>query len=175
MIAIEEQTHELDLIERVRTRYQREMDELRSLGFRELCFLTEALAPFSMLTIFPALIMMWGNGEVMVSKPPLRLAAAYSLLVNREPGTYAQPMGMGVKFYSGFADGMAVVTSNFVSRALRTTRLVKTGQAQSVPMAWTSHRRLIEQLRSEGRELRTTLAFDDYRLISRSEMDAMTS
>jgi hypothetical protein len=170
-----EQTTDIELITRVRARYASDMKELYSLNFREVCFLSESLGPFSLLLLFPIAILMRASGEVMVSRRPLRIAAAYSLFGYQEFGTYAQPMGLGVKFYTGFTDGTALVTSNFESQDMTTERLLKIGRPQPLPWAWVFHQKQIEELRSRKHELQTRLTFYDYDVISQLEINSRPS
>ncbi|MEW5938098.1 MAG: hypothetical protein AB1750_00435, partial [Chloroflexota bacterium] len=158
MNSLEEPTSDPDLIARVRARYAAELNELRALEFREVCFVTESLGPFSLLLQFRMALLMRANGEVTTSRPPLRIAAGFALLGCQGIGAYAQPMGMGVKFYTGFTDGSALVTCNFVSQDVSTPRLVKFGRPQPLAWAWAFHQKQIEQLRAQGREVLSHLS-----------------
>jgi hypothetical protein len=170
----DEQTTDVESITRVRARYASEMNELHGLGFRELCFRIESLGPFSLLTLFPILLAMRSNNEVTVQKSPLRIAAAYALMTHQEFCTYAEPLGLGVKFYTGFTDGLALVTSNFMTQEADNPRLRKMGRAQPLQWAWGFHQKQIEQLRTQGHELQARLTFDDYSIISKVEIDSLS-
>lgn len=65
-----------DFEKRVRARHASEMNEMRSLGICEVRFLTVPLERRSLLFLFPI---------------------TYPLLEHREFGTYALPMGMGIR------------------------------------------------------------------------------
>ncbi len=171
MFIYEEQTTDADLIARVRARYGSGMNELRSLEFRELCYYVEFLAPFSLLFLFPIYFAMRSKAEVLVHKPPLRIAGAYAVLAHQGQATFATPMGMGVKFYTGFTDGLTLVTSDFDSQVVDHPRLQKSGRAQPLQWAWVYHQKQIESLRGAGREPLSSLTFEGYCTLSRVEME----
>jgi hypothetical protein len=103
---------------RVRSRYAKDIEALARLGFRTLCSCVEQLGPYSAILRLPMMLLMLSFREVLLIRPPLRVAAASLLMTHPDPPTVALPMGMGVKFYSGFSDGSVLVTTSFQSYAV---------------------------------------------------------
>ena len=65
-----------DLIEKSRARFGDEINNLRSLGFLELCHYTEMLPPFSLATFFFGFLLMIAKREIVRVESPLRIIAA---------------------------------------------------------------------------------------------------
>lgn len=164
---------DLSLQSRVRSRYEREMTELRQQGFHHLAYTMEALGPLSAVYQLPVLLLTLPKREVLVFPPPLRLAVANVLLAREGPSTIALCMGMGVKLYTGFGDGTLVISSTFQSRAIPnpTSPIIKTPPSPRVEQAWSTHREAVRALEAQGKEVRLDLSFQAYVLLSHREED----
>ena len=158
---------------KVRSRYASEIDLLQGLGFQELCFYGEQLAPFSAALLFPMVLLMRRKGELISVQWPFRLTAWYVLLAEAETGTYALPMGLGVKFYTRFTDGGGLVSANFPSQAVprKETGITKYSGVRSVAEAWTLHQRALEGMTLGGKEIEHRMSLVDFAEISRKEDD----
>jgi hypothetical protein len=108
--------------------------------------------------------------EVLYRRRRLQAAAAFLLLRHTNPETIALPMGMGVKLYSGFADGTLVITANFVSTAVprANTGVRKQAEVMSIPRAWQRHQERVATFRTNGAMLSAD-SFGVYIAMSRQE------
>lgn len=122
---------------RVRVRYADQVHALTELGFEELCCYSELLGNYSLLHSLPTVILMLSRREVLSWRPRLQAAVSFLLLRHRHPETIALPLGLGVKFYTGFADGTLVLTASFVSIAVprANTGVRKQSEEMSLPTA----------------------------------------
>jgi hypothetical protein len=80
-------------------------------------------------------------------------------------------MGLGVKFYTLFADGSGLITANFDSpngQDLDGT-FVKYATPGSIEQIWQQHSERLTELQALGRQLRVTTTFEDYVTLSRHE------
>jgi hypothetical protein len=134
------------LQQRVRERYAAVTLALAALGFRELCCYSEVLANYSLVLSLPVVILMRMKGEVLKRRPRLRASASYLLHHHPRPQTIALPLGLGVKFYTGFKDGTVLITANFASQAVarRGSQVLKHARTMPVPEAWQTHQRRVE-------------------------------
>jgi hypothetical protein len=82
---------------RVRSRYAEDIEALARLGFRTLCCCVEQLGPYTAILRLPMMLMMLSFREVLLIRPPLRVAVGSLLMTHPDPPTVALPMGMGVK------------------------------------------------------------------------------
>jgi hypothetical protein len=155
---------------RVRARYADQVDAMEQLGFHELCCYSELLGDYSLLLSLGNVIFMRMKREVLYRRRRLQAAAAFLLLRHTNPETIALPMGMGVKLYSGFADGTLVITANFVSTAVprANTGVRKQAEVMSIPRAWQRHQERVATFRTNGAMLSAD-SFGVYIAMSRQE------
>ena len=160
--------------ERVRRRYEAEIERLSTVGFHEYCFYTELQRPYSFVRDFAIFVMMRMQGEIVSRQPQLRIGGAYALLHHTSPPTLALPMGMGVKFYSGFVDRFALISANFPSMAIPEDNpsVQKHGDRVSLEEAWQLHQRRARDNVALGRSLRG-MDFDHFAELSKLEEDAL--
>jgi hypothetical protein len=162
---------------RIRTRYASDIADLQTLGFRHLAFKLEARAPFSAFAYLPILPLMRRAKEVLVFPFPLRIATANVLLINAQPSTIAQCLGLGVKFYTNFSDGHLVISSTLLSHAALQApgiqkpglQIFRTPPCGTVAEAWLSHRCQVSEMEASGKTISNTNSFADYVVISERE------
>jgi hypothetical protein len=156
---------------RVRARYADQVHALTELGFQELCCYSELLGKYSLLLSLPMVIFMRIRREVLYWRPPLQAAASFVLLRHRDPETVALPMGMGVKLYTGFADGTLAVTANFVSMAVprANSGVRKQSEDMSIPTAWGRHQERVATFTANGGAILSADSFAVYVAMSRQE------
>src|SRR5713101_6493820 len=162
---------------RVRARYSGEIAALQALGFRHLAFKLEALGPFSAVWQLPIVLVMSRAKEVLVFPFPLRLAAAYVLLVHSRPPSIASCMGMGVKFFTNFSDHSLLISSTLQSHVTLQSlvfpepnlQIVRTPPCRTPEEAWLSHKRRTTEMEARGKTIGNTSSFADYVDISRRE------
>jgi hypothetical protein len=173
------QITEQEIRERVRNRYEKNIGELKALHFEELCFMEESMAALGLsngLFVFlGALIAL--PLEVSKVRRNLRVCIFSVLMASRECDTYVTPMGLGIKFYTGFTDGTCVITTNFQSDTIHddAKKLYKSGQPSSIEDAWQRHQNHINDLVAKGKQRNYQLSFDDYAKLTRREDSYMMS
>ncbi len=166
-----ELTTDLAIIDRVRARYAAERAALAQLGFTELCFYSEIIFPFSAVVLFPAWWMMRQHKEVRQIRWPLRISASYPLLVSPSHATSVLVMGLGVKFYTLFADDTGLITANFNSSSGqdRDGTFVKYATPGSIEAIWQQHGERLREAQASGKQLRAATTFEDYVALSQRE------
>ena len=127
---------------RVRARYADQVHAMEQLGFHELCCYSELLGDYSLL-LQPRQRDLHADeaAKCCIAARVCRRLRRSSCSATRMPETIALPMGMGVKLYSGFADGTLVITANFVSTAVprANSGVRKQAEVMSIPRAWQRH------------------------------------
>ncbi len=166
-----QQTTQSEIVSRVRDRYASEIALLKDMGFAELCFYTEAMFPLSLLLLFPVVLLMRAQKEVIQIQSPLRIAVCCPILVAREYATYAVMMGYGVKFYTNFTDGTGLISANFPSLDILDLKgkLYKYAAPQPIESAWRLHLDRTESLKAEGKQVRNRIGFEDFVELSARE------
>ena len=150
--------------EKVRRRYQAEIDQLYELGFKDLCFYAEGLPPLSVILYLPFLVIMLSKGEVITLYGMLQFAGLYLLLSHTEQATIALPMGMGVKYYCSFDDDSFLITTSFPSQAQPApgSKISKFFDPSGIPAAWKLHQQKIGSFVKAGRKLDQRVNFQKY-------------
>lgn len=161
------------LQERVRTRYQQEIEALQAIGFLTLTYCHEALGRYSAISQFPLVFFMWPKKEIITVSRSLRLGVANVLLVHSHPPSIAECMGMGVKFYSAFSDGCILVSPSFQSQAIPRldSPILKNPPGPTLEESWSAHVQRAKELQNLGKNLLNTKSFADYLKISKLEND----
>lgn len=148
---------------RVRARHGLKIAPLQSLGFQQFAYPLEVLPPYSAISRFPIVLMMFSK-EVLVFPRPARLAVATALLVHSHPASIAECMGLGVKFYSVFSDGTLLISSSYRSPRVPApnSRIIKTPYCQSSEDAWLAHKQRAAELEAQGVAIQNLRSFADY-------------
>ena len=158
---------------RLRHRYETEIASLQRLGFQVLDCLLESEPPFSAVLQLPMLLLMLLKREVLALQPPLRLGVATILLQHPDPSTVALCMGKGVKFYTGFTDETLLISGTFQSYAIprASSQIIKLFPSPSIDSAWSAHCESVRKLEAQGRQVRPTTTFAEFRELSEHEED----
>jgi len=162
---------------RIRARYIREIAAIQSLGFRHFAFTLETLGPFSALSQLLLIPFMLRAKEVLAFPFPLRLGTANVLLTHSEPSSIAFCMGMGVKFFTNFADGSLLISSTLTSHTAfqnstehqTNSQIVRTPPCLTLQQAWLSHTTRIQEMEAQGKTVCNIHSLEDYMDISRRE------
>jgi hypothetical protein len=149
-----------DTQSRVRTRHSSKIASLQALGFQHFAFCLEALPPYSAISKFPIVLMMFGK-EVLVFPRPARVGVASILLSHSSPSSIAGITGLGIKFYSVFSDGTLLISSNYRSPLVpgSNSRIVQNPYCQTAQEAWLAHRQKAAELGAQGLTLRNLSSF----------------
>jgi Zn-dependent protease len=148
---------------RVRTRHSSKIASLQALGFQHFAYRLETLPPYSAISKFPIILMMFTK-EVLVFPKPARLGVANILLGHSSPSSIAEILGLGVKFYSVFSDGTLLISSSFRSALAPgpDSRIIKNPPCQSAEEAWVLHKQKVAELGAQGIIARNLSSFADY-------------
>ncbi len=158
---------------RLHKRYSEEIATLTKLGFHHLAYCQEDHGPYSALTQFPIIPIALRNREFLMIKWPFRLASANVLLATENPSSIALCMGMGVKFYSVFSDGMLIISSNFKSGLIprEGAKIIRLQPQPTLIETWASHKAEILRKSRDVDFLSEMMTFGDYVLMSSIEED----
>jgi Zn-dependent protease len=148
---------------RVRTLHASKIASLQDLGFQHFAFCLESLPPYSAISKFPIVLMMFRK-EVLVFPKPARLGVANILLSYSSPSSIATITGLGIKFYSVFLDKTLLVSSSYRSPLVPSpnSRIIKNPDCQTAEEAWLAHRQKAAELGAQGLTLRSLFSFADY-------------
>jgi hypothetical protein len=148
---------------RVRTHHASKIASLQDLGFQQFAFCLESLPPYSAITKFPLVLMMFRK-EVVLFPKPARLGIANILLSYSRPSTIATVTGLGIKFYSVFSDGTLLVSSSYRSPLVPgpDSCIIKNADCQTPEEAWLAHKQKAAELEARGLALHTVSSFADY-------------
>jgi hypothetical protein len=155
---------------KIRQRYVNFTKELLALDFEEYTFLREMRFPLSAVVLLPLLVNNLWNREMLRIENPLRIVTYRPLLVHEDYASYGTMTVQGVRFYTRFADGGMLVTTNYgygthtrPEKGYFRYNLVNA----TVERTWNSHCYYMKRLESAGRLVSEPLSFKDYVLLSR--------
>src|SRR3989441_3294144 len=156
---------------RVRARHNLKIAPLQALGFQHFAYRLEALPPYSAISNFPIVLMMFSK-EVLVFPKPARLGVANILLTHSTPSTIAECVGLGIKFYSVFSDGTLLISSSYRSPLVPTSnsQIIQNPHCQNADEAWSAHRQKAAELGVQGLTARNLSSFADYVEIERMKL-----
>ena len=148
---------------RVRSLHASKIASLQNLGFQHFAFCLELLPPYSAISKFPLVLMMFRK-EVLVFPKPARLGIANILLSYSSPSSIATITGLGIKFYSVFMDGTLLISSSYRSPLTpgSNCRIIKNPHCQTAEEAWLAHKQKAAELGTQGLTLRNLYSFADY-------------
>lgn len=156
--------NDLNLIQRIRDRYQRVINDLQSDGFVYLISYSETQIPYSLLLLTPIYLTMRSHAEILKITSPLRVSAFYPLLIHRETGTVALINGLNTKFYTLFTDSTAIISVNSETKTIFDVKdkLYKASFPGSELGAWQKHQEWMAGFIKEGKQPKVTAGFEDY-------------
>jgi Zn-dependent protease len=148
---------------RVRTLHAPKIASLQVLGFQHFAFCLESLPPYSAISKFPFVLIMFRK-EVLVFPKPARFGVANILLSHSSPSSIASTTGFGIKFYSVFSDGTLLISSSYRSPLVPApnSRIIKNPHCHTAEEAWLAHKQKAAELGAQGFVLRSLTSFADY-------------
>lgn len=168
-----QQTTDIEIQDRVRSKYRASIDGLKALNFQELCFFSETARALGLSNgpLGPLGVLAASPKEVIRIGRDLSASAFFLLLVSREYDTYVAPFGLGLKFYTSFTDGTCVITTNFLSQAIHddVEKLYKSPQPGSIEAAWKHHQTWVSDLTARGKQTKYHLSFDEFAKLAYKE------
>jgi len=159
------------LQDKVRARFDRDIEALEALGFREGFFMSETSPLLAAVLQFPVLMAMFVKREVVKLTGLLRYASHHPVLLDEEVPTYAFVFALGVKLYTRFADGGVIISVNFASAAgVRPSGdLEKYAAPLAIDETWILHRHRVQRCEEEGRIVDDRLSAEDFFQMAREE------
>jgi Zn-dependent protease len=148
---------------RIRARHSAKIAALESLGFQHFAYCLGVLPPYSAISKFPLIPLIYTK-EVLVFPKPVRLGTANILLSHSSPSSIAVIIGLGVKFYSVFSDGTLLISSSFRSALApgSNSRIIKNLPCQTAEAAWEAHKQKAAELEARGLNVHNLSSFADY-------------
>jgi len=155
--------NDLSVQTRLHSRHSSKIMSLQALGFHHFACRLEVLPPYSAISKFPMIPLMWSK-EVLVFPKPARLAVANLLLTHSCPSCIAEILGFGIKFYSVFSDGTLLISASYryPFTPIPNSQIIKTRDCQSPEEAWAAHQQKIEELEAQCGTVRNLSCFTDY-------------
>ena len=156
---------------RVRTLHTSKIASLQDLGFEHFAFCLESLPPYSAISKFPLVLMMFRK-EVLVFSKPARFGVANILLSHSSPSSIATITALGIKFYSVFVDNTLLVSSSYHSPLVPSpdSRIIKNADCQTAEEAWLAHKQKAAEVGARGLTLRRLSSFADYAEIEKMKL-----
>lgn len=161
-----------DLEQRIRRRYQSEIDQLESLGFDYLFSDGETFSIFRLLLLFPALvlIMMRSKREVITIKDGTKVLMGYPVYISKNKTAYGYVSGLGTKFYTVFQDGTLLVSKAYIDGDYISGPMIrKYAKKASIGETWADHQQRIAELEAEGKRVDRQTSFQVYAGLSYKE------
>lgn len=155
---------------RIQHRYRFEYEELSNLGFTLLFCYGETFPLRRLLLIYPAFLflIMWLNREVGTLQSRARLLLGFPVFISSNRATYAQPMQLGVKFFTLFQDGTILLTKSFGGKAkYGPTVVVHRMRNASISYTWAEHQKQAQALEATGKQIDREVTFETFSNISR--------
>ncbi|HEX2905682.1 MAG TPA: hypothetical protein VHO69_02400 [Phototrophicaceae bacterium] len=163
----------------IQDRYQREITELKTLGFRDLSYTREVFFPYSVLVFFFLYPIMRLNREIFHIEAPLRYVLLSPLLVSEAAGTYAFVFGRGVKFYTECQDGTVLLSCTFPGADDRHPEsqfygfYARAKNERAIATVWQQHQARIKQLEQAGAPALLSLSLEHFESLSQREDHAL--
>jgi len=148
--------------QRLRTRYEPEIAQLRAAGFDPLFSCGEGFSLLRAFLIFPAILIILTliKREMTTIENGAKYLLIYPVFGARDRSAFAFPFGLGVKFYTGFEDGTVLVSKNFESHAPSRPGLMTHAGKASISDAWAEHQSRIRKLELEGKRVEHQTSFE---------------
>lgn len=162
-----------ELEERIRVRYQSEIDELTDLKFIRVYSSGETVSAFRLFLVLPTIIIfqMWRKKEVISWSEGARLMMGYPVLISGDNETFVEVSALGVKFYTAFQDGLLLISKTYDDDGMpKVPTIVKYAGKASIGDTWIAHQERIGSLKTEDKRASCQTNFQTYAELSLREM-----
>jgi hypothetical protein len=165
------------LDQKIRARYQTEIDALSRLGFNYFCSYAETFSAFRLLLVLPALatLVMLLKREVIWLDGDGKLGPCNPVMTASDSSAYAEASGLGVKFYTAFTDGTFLVWANHESCNCEGPVMTKRWRVATVSEAWAEHRSSIEEFEAAGRRVDRRIDFKTFADMNQRETKPLSA
>jgi hypothetical protein len=161
-----------ELEQRVRARYQSEISQLQVFGFDYQFSDGETIPLFRLALIFPALVafVMLCKREVFTIHDGTKYLVGHPVFVSKNKTAFAEPSGLGTKFYTAFQDGSLLISTTYAVVGMPAGPMIERhGQKASISETWASHQQRIEALEAEGKRVDRQTSYLAYAKIEHKE------
>lgn len=149
--------------QRIRTRYESDIDQLTRLGFRPLFFEGETTSVFRLFLIFPAIVklMLLRRRAVIAVQGGTKFVNGCPILSDGDKSTFACAGSLGVKFRTAFKDGTILETKAYGDAGIKTgPKLVKhCFKGESIGYVWDQHKKWIQLLETDSNPIVRDFSF----------------
>ena len=153
------------LEERIRTRYQSEIDQLSRLGFSYRFTVGQTFPVVSLLLIFPAvvLLMMWWKREMITLRDGKEFLIGHPIYASGDKTTFAHPSGLGIVFHTAFQYGSILISTNYELNNSPGSRIERhADKGASISDTWVAHQRWVQLRVANGAEIDRDMSFRAY-------------
>ena len=158
--------------QRIRSRYQSEINQLRELGFDYQFSYGESFQLIRLFLLLPAIAIIgsWRNREVISIQEGMRFVTGFPVLTSKNKYAYAHSFGLGTKFYTAFQDGILLVSKDFADADIPAGPMIKKcARKASIGDTWAEHQKRIAELEAEGKRVDRQTSFQAYAQLARKE------
>lgn len=161
-----------ELEQRIRTKFQPEIDQLTELDFDLMFFYGETFSIFRALFLLQAIYLI----DSWLKKVPITLHDGTKVLIgnpvfiSKDKTSYAYPNMMGVTFDTAFLDGTILASKNYGDKSGHgPTIMFNHCPKASISDTWTAHLQRLELLEASGKRVDPLISFQAYAEISYKE------
>jgi hypothetical protein len=161
-----------ELEQRIRRRYQSEIDQLQGLGFDYQFSDGETFPLFRFVLIFPALVVfaMWCKREVMTIHDGTKHLVGHPVYISKNKTAFAEPCGLGTKFYTAFQDGSLLISTTYAAVGMPAGPMIERhGRKAGISDTWSAHQQRIAELEAEGKRTERQTSYQAYAEIEHKE------
>ncbi len=151
--------------ERIRKRYQSEIDQLSLLGFNYRFSEGQTFPVANLILIFPAivlLIMLWKR-EVIALRGGKEFLIGHAIYASGDKTTFAHASGLGIVFHTVFEYGSVLMSTNYESSNSPGSRFERHAyKGASISNTWAAHQRSVAARVANGAEIDRDMSFKAY-------------
>ena len=153
------------LEDRIRARYQSQIDQLSLLGFSYRFSEGQTFPIVNLVFIFPAivlLVMLWKR-EVIVLYRGRAFLIGHAIYGSADNSTFGHPSGLGIVLHTAFLYGSILMSTNYESKNSRSPRVERHSyKGASISDTWAAHQRSVETRGANGAEIDRDMSFKAY-------------
>lgn len=170
-----EMVYDETIVDRIATRYAREIAQLESVGFQKLCIVKE-----KMTFLNPLYILLIYFYRLIANDPshiefPFQLVTYTPLLVCHETACVVMVCSLGVKYYTHFTDSTTLISNNFEAEGFQAPNLhcFKYCEKADLEETHLRHQDRTRSLLKEDRVLDHNIGYEEYLDMSNIELDCL--
>lgn len=151
--------------ERIRARYQSEIDQLSLLGFSYRFSDGQTFPIVNLVMIFPAivLLMMLWKREVIVLHRGRAFLIGHAIYGSADNTTFGHPSGLGIVFHTAFQYGSVLMSTNYGSESSPGPTFERHAyKGASISDTWAAHQRSVQARVANGAEIDRDMSFKAY-------------